>query len=309
MKIFAIVKKVLDELYDEIELKDESQKDNRIQKEIEAFSSAYRKLGSKERPNFKYHDPIAQFAYVYKYVTAHANLVYKILLDKADFYQLFIDTKNKKEIIPSDQRENRIEIACLGGGPGSDMLGVVKFLQEKKWRGKLIVANYDKEDRAWSRAWSNLWHYADFGFSVSSNQVYFDAEIAESRDFKSLRKATLISMVYFISEIWHLRADLDLFFKNISQMIQPGTKVLYLDNNNFLDKPISREKKEVITLRNLFRRYFAFLHEEKGSRSLGKLWEEQKEDLGEYLHKFGQDPKLSADVEYLVLERKGNGLS
>jgi ribosomal protein S20 len=82
VNIFQLIKSVLDELYKRIPGKT-AEKDKLINAQIKTLSKTYARL-SEEAPKTNYADDITRFAYIYEYVTSHANVVYQLIRDSAD---------------------------------------------------------------------------------------------------------------------------------------------------------------------------------------------------------------------------------
>lgn len=61
-----------------------------------------------------YENPITRFAYIYAYTTVHADAVYAFI---QNFDAL-------KEIFNAEV----VNVSCIGGGPGSDFLGILKYI-------------------------------------------------------------------------------------------------------------------------------------------------------------------------------------
>ena len=76
MNCFQIIKSILDEEYNQIP-GNEVEKDEQIKARLKALSSGYAQLS--EENTISYRDSITRFAYIYKYVTSHANLVIRCL--------------------------------------------------------------------------------------------------------------------------------------------------------------------------------------------------------------------------------------
>lgn len=111
MKCFKLIKDVLDEIYAELPAAD---RDARIRAELTALSKSYKTL--LRAPVIDYANPAARIAYIFRYVTSHANMVYQII-DTCDELRKCLD-------------KSRVVLTCVGGGPGSDLLGVLKYLEE-----------------------------------------------------------------------------------------------------------------------------------------------------------------------------------
>jgi hypothetical protein len=67
------VKLVLDEDYAQIGGSKE-QKDSKIASALDEMSSRFKNISNSDGPT--YYDPVVRFAYVFRYVTSQANLVY-----------------------------------------------------------------------------------------------------------------------------------------------------------------------------------------------------------------------------------------
>jgi hypothetical protein len=107
---FQIIKSVLDEAYSQIP-GNEEEKDSLIKAAIDYLSGEYKRL--LDGIQIDYSNPITRFAYIYKYVTSHANLVCTIIENSDELNMIF------------DQE--KVNVACIGGGPGSDFLGILKY--------------------------------------------------------------------------------------------------------------------------------------------------------------------------------------
>ncbi len=112
MKCFQLVKTVLDELYDEISNEYGNETDTNITSRLSYLMEKFENL--EECVDIDYSDPVTRFAYIYRYTTAHANMVYQLIRDLPVLSEAF-DTE-------------RINVTCLGGGPGSDLLGILKYM-------------------------------------------------------------------------------------------------------------------------------------------------------------------------------------
>src|SRR5437867_2517697 len=75
MEIFPVMELVLDELHAQIPGAN-ADKDAAINKQLAMLSRRYADLTVKHDEPIDYSDAATRFAYVYKYVTCHSNLVY-----------------------------------------------------------------------------------------------------------------------------------------------------------------------------------------------------------------------------------------
>src|SRR5262245_38724266 len=61
-----------------------------------------------------YSTPEAKFAYIFRYTTAHADFLDAVIRQCAE--------------IGAQTKQPSLIVSCIGGGPGSDILGFVKYL-------------------------------------------------------------------------------------------------------------------------------------------------------------------------------------
>jgi hypothetical protein len=131
MNLFPLVKSVLDELYVQIPLPSEDAKNEVIRYQIKDLRNKYTELANGITVDYTH--PITRFVYMYSYVTAHAYTMYALIRDTPDLSHLF--------------NLNQLRVCCLGGGPGSDLLGMLKFIKTKNKSTKLMCCIYDRQER------------------------------------------------------------------------------------------------------------------------------------------------------------------
>ena len=166
MNCFQLIKTVLDEQYQQIELP-KKKKDREIKRRFKHISEQYGNLGSGNPIELDYSDPITRFAYIYKYTTSHANYVYQLVRESGELRDLF--------------KRDPIRIACIGGGPGSDFLGILKFAMDIKMKKKTLLKCmlFDKEE-AWGESWSDVDEKLSAPFRLSTQFRRLDVTDDES---------------------------------------------------------------------------------------------------------------------------------
>jgi hypothetical protein len=272
MQVFELVKSVLDENYSKIQ-GTLQERDARICKRVGELKKGYSELANKNE--LKYDKPSIQFAYIYKYVTSHSNLV----------YQQIQGNKTLRRLLLGPQ----IAISCIGGGPGSDLVGILKSMSEYSDENgetrKLRCYILDGEN-GWADAWSDVDDKLETDFKISTYFIPMDVtdEPNWSQQSKYLN-ADLFTMIYFASEIFSRRSECVPFFKNLFERMKPGALLLYIDNNaacftDWFDSLVKKGGLEVLC----------------SEQGIVKMpLDEQKVMLGEFLDRFGP-VKLEADV-------------
>src|ERR1700719_1241901 len=105
MTTFELVKLALDELYGEAKEEHGSAADAEIKKRMTYLTGSYNQLGKPSRKPVDYRDPATRFAYVYKYVTAHADYLVQVM------------TTLRSELGYSLFTTEDARISCIGWGP------------------------------------------------------------------------------------------------------------------------------------------------------------------------------------------------
>jgi SAM-dependent methyltransferase len=279
MRLMQLIKTVLDDLYNKIDIENEQEKDAKIKNEIGNLTMEYKLLTDRTKPCLDYRDPIRRFAYIYKYTVAHADYIMQIIRDHPGLSNLF--------------SEDSVDVACLGGGPGSDFLGILKYMIAEESNSSLTCYIFDKE-RAWGDSWSRVAKRAQAPFRTFP--IFQQMDVTQQDTWESYNDyldADLFTLSYFVSEVWRFRSEAEPFFDHCLSKAKPGSHVLFIDNYaspfyGWFDEMVARQGFQTIAGG---RETFAFSNEE------------EKRDLGIFFDKFDW-PKRKGDAAYRVL-RKG----
>jgi putative SAM-dependent methyltransferase len=152
MTIFELVKVALDALYSEGTEQHGSNIDAEIKKQIGYLSTGYSQLHRSDREPVNYKDPSTRFAYMYKYVASHSDYVVQVL--EAVRTHLLSTEGKDASIFAGDS----IRVSCIGGGPGSDIIAVLKYLDEDRHTERVDKVTCYLLDRqqAWADTWTEL---------------------------------------------------------------------------------------------------------------------------------------------------------
>ncbi len=276
MNCFQLVKSVLDEQYAATN-GNEAEKDAAIRKGLDYLSECYARLGAEEC-KIDYADPVIRFAYIYRYVTAHADYVCSFI-DSAGLTKLF--------------DEKKLNISCIGGGPGSDLVGVLKCVEKAGKTPALRFTLLDRE-KSWFESWFDVGD--KLATSLQTNVSFLPFDVTNEASWKPHRKylnSDLFTLIYFVSETYGLRDKAAKYYADLFENAASGAYFLYIDNNarsfsDWFDGLWKGSKVKLI---------------EGNEGRMTTDWGEEKKDLGEYFKKFG-DPKLQAQVAYRVLQKQ-----
>ena len=215
--LMQLVKLVLDDAYGEI-LPGPISPDDQIKAALQTLDGSYRELMNPQRVPIDYSNPATRFAYIYKYTVAHADYIRQVIVNVPSLRVLF-------------QRQ-AATVSCLGGGPGSDFLGIMKYMLCCGSNTSLGAFIFDKE-RAWGDSWSEVARQLDAPFRYFPAWQQMDVtNCAEWNSYKKFLKSDLFTLCYFVSELWSLQEPASQFLVHCFQQAQPGAQILYIDNND-----------------------------------------------------------------------------
>lgn len=207
---------------------------NRVQRYIKVNTQQWRE----EVPKIDYSNPICRLAYIYMNVPMHAYLIEQILADcSTDLSRLF-------------QTDQTINVCCLGGGPGSELIGFTSYLMKYK-RGQQFDIDFLLIDliKEWDEYWHSLKSTVDeyqrlqFGsrktWPVNISRSFIPLDSLKLDDFTNfpLRLAGINMFIfsYLISEV---KSEIENFFRVLDYL-----KSITSDTTLFLF--IDRDQKEI----------------------------------------------------------------
>jgi hypothetical protein len=285
--LFKLVRIALDELYREAVKCYGPNTDVQIKAKISYLAESYNQLTSTVRTPINYKDPAVRFAYVYMYTASHGDYVVQLLGILAE--------KLAGKIFQNDSGR----VSCIGGGPGSDVIAIVKYLTDStdtETLKRLTVFLLDKE-----QAWGDSWTELNMKLPTSSlqlNTVFQQMDILKP-DWTSQRKfldADVFTLSYVVSEVFALDDGgvVTQFWQQLFENAKPGAIFLYDDNgtetfNSYFDNQWQTADLELI------------------AHGTNERWwprhSEQKSELNLYTDKFQKNPKLRSKLTYRILRK------
>ena len=285
LNIFTLVKSVLDETYADIPGSDPA-KDAAIQKACETLSSNYGNViaaGSK----VDFGDPAVRFAYLYRYVTSHANIVYELIATESVLRSLF--------------SSETLRAVGIGGGPGSELLGILKYAAMRAAAGKALPKfKFTLFDRAY--AWGESWSDVDDkieeeNVSFKTSTIFLPLDVTDPgtyEDYKKHLDSDLFLMVYFLSEVYAQRSKCGAYFDGLLSGASPGAVFVLVDNydsrlSDWFAEACKKHGLEILKSANMVAQLPS---------------DEEKSALAPYYPKFGS-PKLQTNI-HCCIARKGS---
>jgi hypothetical protein len=119
----------------------------------------------------------------------HANIVFETIKLETGLQKLF--------------KSSELKISCVGGGPGSDLLGVYKYIVHRQTikpndsMPNMTFHLLDKED-SWGESWSDV--DAMTKSAISSSTMFRIIDVCDQKSWEKHKKflqADLFTFVYF----------------------------------------------------------------------------------------------------------------
>jgi hypothetical protein len=279
MNVFQLIKSVLDWEFDRIEAPTHARKIALINERHARLSDAYSDLTDKAAAPPDYSDPITRFAYIYKYTTCHADIVSRSISAFDELSVLF------------DGNE-WLRVACIGGGPGSDFLGVLKYALLAGKTRSLKCFLLDRES-AWGDTWSDVEeHTQDMPFKLSTHFQKLDVTDPGTWATQTkYRSAHLFTFIYFLSEVYRLDAAARGFFQNLVEHAESGAHFLFIDN----------DADDFIRQIERFSKQYGLRQIAGGSLNYLTDTNEEKTDLEPYFGELDDSPKIRARIYRAVM--------
>ncbi len=277
MLFFQLLASVLDEVWAQLPGTTEDEKTVAVEAMQGNLQKHYAQLSNTSTP-IDYRDPATRYAYLRCYVASHAHLVAYLIGKDSSLGALFTN--------------DRVQVTCVGGGPGSDLLGVLRFTEKTGLTPDLKFFLYDRE-QAWSESWSDVDDKVNTPISTYF-QIFDVTEPGTWQQNSKYLTSDLFTMIYFASEIYRLRGAAEPFFRNLFDRAKPGALFLYVDNAfavffEWFDKQYAGASVTVVARND--------------GVQIGLPPEEEKRDLGAHYSRIAGQPKLTANVAYRVLRK------
>jgi hypothetical protein len=161
-----------------------------------------------------------KFAYLFKYAVPHGHCVATALrLGGAPIKNLL--------------SQDTCRIACIGGGPGSEIIGLCKYLENKglnEPNRTLVIDIYDKEP-SWDAVCAEL--IAELPFKVEVDINFHELDAAEQDSYVDINfsEYDLVISSFFLSETRKLKIATPCrkFWKHLLNTMREGSILLVLD--------------------------------------------------------------------------------
>lgn len=152
-------------------------------------------------PGIKYEDPFCRMAYLYMNVAIHAVLVERALETFSPIKQMI-----REKIAKGDE----LKVCALGGGPGSELLGLTRFIENFGFTNGTSSIDFILVDRIkeWDESWHSLKQGVDeqlrsqYGTSknrwpVIISRSFLPLDVTSPKDFRDFAvRSTMLIYLY-----------------------------------------------------------------------------------------------------------------
>lgn len=260
-----------------------------IKEQIEDTSRQYRRVN----PTINYEDSLCRLGYLYMNVPINATIFEKVILNSSELRQRIVDT-----------RRSSLNICALGGGPGTELLGVAKYLMRKpesELPSELAFTILDTIPH-WAETWKRLAKAVEqeFQANFANDKVpTFDTTFLhldvlgqasyESHDFL-FRDADVIVFNYLFSENKGKLDEISDALEYLAEITSEDCAVVVIDR-------LEGDRQFNTKLVRLFESAFEVTIEHKTLS--GRMDDdEQASEMGELQSAFGRTPRIRFYNDY-----------
>jgi len=286
MNCFELIRNVLDELWQEIPGTTDAEKAEQVKARQSELSRNYAAIRGSSV--IDYSDPLTQFAYIFTYTAAHGDFLYQLL-----------NKVRRKHDFPE---QGEFSLTSLGGGPGSDLIGCLKFFDKHSASGLAFSANSFDKDNDWSLCWANV--ASCIARDDSAEQVckslspsFHNLNVTDDRASAKIKKfmnADMFSMIYFMSEVIKTKNESSTFFEFFFKNVKKGSIVTFIDNKmddvyGWFDQLVADNGFDVLA---------------SGEEEWVASSHEEKTELKKYMGLLNYTPKVRGRLAFRVVRKK-----
>lgn len=277
----VFIKNVIDHFYN---LEPVAGLDDRIKVCLESISNNY--LNGNNSPALDLSSSTARLAYLFQYVSAHSRHLARVLAEARQ-------VNGGPLFAPGE-----LKVACLGGGPGTDAIGVLKYIQaqpDEPQIQNLHCCVLDNQPR-WADNWQTIGQM--LGAPVVPHFAVTDATVPMCPNAQGyISTADVITISYLVSAVEKFNANngVTSYFHGVFNQAKPGALIVYVDNigghTDYFDAMCAGQPLTLVR---------------SWDYQGGPKWGSFQQDLTPldvYKTKFGRDIKIAAKLSYRVLRK------
>ena len=200
-----------------------------IREQMDSTSSEY----WSEQPSIEYENPLCRLGYLYRHVTANATL-FEHVLDIAD------EVSSKIRAAAGDV----LNVCALGGGPGTELLGLAKYMLRRHHRPMPRRLNFAVLDNVpqWAETWTPLADAVESQLASQGDQggqqptivpSFQTMDVLDASSYASyafqFSRADIVVYNYLFSENKSQLGDAEPAIQRLAELTRPGCKFVVID--------------------------------------------------------------------------------
>ncbi len=254
-----------------------------VKQKIHALAGMYPGIWNSAAAPIDYSEAATQAAYVFTYLGANADLIFRTLCNSNAHATALLSQPKPK-------------IACMGGGPGSDLLGLVKFAERLASPPEKLKVELLDHHMAWWGMWDHTLATFPTGMRCSAQIRKMDycknGAWVKNEEFLN---SDMFLFSYSLSEAWRYNSDgsVTAFLNKIIGSAKDGAMFIYSDNSGGSFDP--HFEREFVARPEL-----TLVHRASYDHMLVGN-DEESSDLEPYLTDFGRKPKLMGNATCAAL--------
>lgn len=216
MQCFPLIHDALNDLYPLIPGSTDEAKEQCVGTTLQHLRTSYGSLSNGSVIDYSSRE--AQFAYLFGYLASHVHVTEQLIHELPE--------------LECCLGQPSCRVSCLGAGPGSEFLGMLKHLEAYE-RSLDIQCVFCDREKNWGPTWGKIQSHLYLGQRTKPCFKHFDILKPSTwpRD-ASFLNANVITMSYMFSEIYRHHTALETFFTYMAAHVRPDTLLLYIDNDH-----------------------------------------------------------------------------
>ena len=192
---------------------------------IEDLENRYKQLRDRNRKLIDYASLPVQMAYAFKYVASHADFLAQVML-----HGLVNDAGNALT-------DRDLRVTSLGGGPGSDLLAIIKVIRALSPEIRPRSIHYRVLDKQpnWNEALEIVAASQKATIDIQLDFEGIDVTIEADWSESSLANDDLVIANYIVSEVCSLResGSVKSCFRHLLRSMKQGAILVYNDSSAY----------------------------------------------------------------------------
>jgi Putative SAM-dependent methyltransferase len=195
-----------------------------VKDRIGGLEEAYKILNQVGRVPIDYRDLPTQAAYIYAYAMPRA------------YYSDEFLRRHRSVLGKSLFNEPEVTVVSFGGGPGSELVGLLNYLDDEELGEPVTSVSYRVYDKDgdWSSVASDVIEKVDSGVKVEMTYHQLDLADGAATSVVDVSDADLIIFSYVMSELCAL-SDKDVIAKNLNGILakmRSGAAMLFVESKH-----------------------------------------------------------------------------